>query len=84
MLTCKQLLDGLNEYLDETMDGETRALLEAHVGRCPNCWVIVDTTKRTLQVYRGMEPKAIPQDVHDRLMRALNKKLGSQQQPPQC
>jgi anti-sigma factor RsiW len=77
------LLDGLNDYLDEKLDAETRALLEAHVGRCPNCWVIVDTTKKTLQVYRGMEPKQLPQDIHDRLMRALQKKLGNQPHPPQ-
>jgi anti-sigma factor RsiW len=83
LLTCKQLLDGLNDYLDEKLDAETRALLEAHVGRCPNCWVIVDTTKKTLQVYRGMEPKQLPQDIHDRLMRALQKKLGNQPHPPQ-
>lgn len=83
MLTCKQLLDGLNDYLDQTCDGETRAMLEAHIGRCPNCWVIVDTTKKTLQVYRGMEPKEIPQDIHDRLMRAIQKKVAGQQ-PPKC
>jgi len=68
----------LNEFLDETVDQELRQRLEAHVTECPNCFVICDTTKRTIRVFKGMEPQAIPSDVHSRLMRALDKKMASQ------
>lgn len=77
MLTCKEFLQELNDYLDETVDREIRAKLEAHVTRCPNCFVIVDTTKRTLQVYKGMEPQVIPSEIETRLMKALEKKMAS-------
>ena len=60
MLTCKEFLSELNEYLDEQIDAELKAKLQNHVNECPNCWVIVDTTKRTIQVYKGMEPQEIP------------------------
>lgn len=77
MLTCKEFLQELNEYLDENIDAELRAKLEAHVNNCPNCFVIFDTTRRTIQVYKGMEPQIIPNDVHDRLMSALDKRLAA-------
>ena len=77
MLTCKEFLEGLNDFLDETADREIRTNLEKHVTECPNCWVIFDTTKKTLQVFKGLEPKVIPADVHDRLLRALEKKMAA-------
>ncbi|MGA2182413.1 MAG: zf-HC2 domain-containing protein [Bryobacteraceae bacterium] len=77
LLTCKDFLQELSEYLDETVDAELKAHLEAHVTQCPNCWVILDTTKKTVQVYKGVQPQVIPQDVHDRLMAALEKKMAA-------
>ena len=75
MLTCKEFLQELNQYLDEEIDAELRVKLEAHINNCPNCFVIFDTTKRTLQVYKGMEPQVIPGEVHARLMTALEKRM---------
>jgi Putative zinc-finger len=75
LVTCKQFLQELNDYLDPTVDAAIKANLEAHVNKCPNCFVIVDTTLKTLQVYKGMEPKAIPEDVEARLWKAIERKL---------
>ncbi|MBL8296379.1 MAG: zf-HC2 domain-containing protein [Bryobacterales bacterium] len=77
MLTCKDFLGWLNEYLDQTADPETRQQLEAHVKACPNCWVIYDTTKQTVQIYKGMEAQEIPSAVHDRLVQALQRRMES-------
>jgi len=59
------------------MDAEVRAKLEEHISGCPNCWVIADTTRRTIQIYKGMEPYPVPADVQDRLMAALDRKMAS-------
>ena len=75
MLTCKDFLSELTDYLDEAVDAEVRAKLEKHITECPNCWVIADTTKKTIKIYKGMEPYAIPSDVESRLMAALEKKM---------
>ncbi len=75
MLTCKQFLRELNDYLDETLDPASRASLQQHVTECPNCWVVADTTAKTLKVYKGMEAQAVPEHIHDRLMAALEKKM---------
>jgi len=77
LLTCKEFLQELNQYLDEDTDAELRIKLEAHVNGCPNCFVIFDTTRRTIQVYKGMEAQVIPPDVHSRLMSALEKRLAA-------
>ena len=74
MLTCKEFLQELNEYLDETADQELKTKLHDHVTECPNCFVIFDTTQRTIRVYKGMEAQTIPSEVHGRLMRALEKR----------
>ncbi|MBK5293539.1 MAG: zf-HC2 domain-containing protein [Acidobacteriia bacterium] len=73
MLTCKEFLGWLNEYLDETAAAEIRSLVESHISTCPNCWVIHDTTKKTLQVYKGMEPQLLPPEIHNRILSLLEK-----------
>ena len=79
MLTCKDFLGELSDYLDETIDAELRNKLERHITECPNCWVIADTTRKTIQIYKGMEPYPIPADVESRLMKALEKKMAARQ-----
>ncbi len=77
MLTCKQFLAELSEYLDETLGLEERKKLEDHINACPNCWVIADTTKKTIEVYKCSQPVAIPTDLRTRLMKALERKMAS-------
>jgi hypothetical protein len=77
LLTCKQFLQELNDYLDPTGDPDIKRRLESHVTECPNCFVIVDTTKKTLQVYKGCQPQQIPEDVKTRLLKALERKMAA-------
>ena len=77
MLTCKEFLQELSDYLDETVDAEVKARLEQHIALCPNCWVVCDTTKRTIKIYKGMEPFSLPGDVQSRLLSALEKKMAA-------
>ena len=77
LLTCKQFLEELTDYLDEKTDPELRQKLEQHISDCPNCWVICDTTKKTIQIYKGMDPVSIAPDIHDRLMAALEQKMAA-------
>lgn len=79
MLTCRDFLAELGDYLDERIDAELRAELERHITECPNCWVIAGTTKKTIEIYKGMEPYPIPQEVESRLMQALEKKMAARQ-----
>ncbi len=78
LLTCKEFLKELSEYLDDRTDADIRAKLEKHTSECPNCWVICDTTKKTIKIYKGMDQAcSIPEDVHARLMAAVEKKIAA-------
>jgi len=78
-LTCKDFLKELSDYLDECACSEVRAKLEQHMTACPNCWVIADTAKKTIKIYKGMDPYPIPKDVEARLLQALEKKMAAGQ-----
>jgi Putative zinc-finger len=77
LLTCKEFLQELADYLDSTVDAELRVKLERHISECPNCFVILDTTQKTLKVYKGVEPQAIPDEVQVRLMKAVERKMAA-------
>ena len=77
MLTCKQFLQELNDFLDETLDPQVRRELERHVNECPNCWVLCNTTEKTLRVFKGMEAKPVPADIQERLLAALEKRMAA-------
>ena len=77
LLTCKEFLQELTDYLDSTVDAELRVKLERHISECPNCFVILDTTQKTIKVYKGVEPQAIPDEVHVRLMKAVERKMAA-------
>jgi hypothetical protein len=75
LLTCKEFLAELSDYLDEQTSTEIKSKLERHIQECPNCWVICDTTRKTISVYKGMKSCTIPTDVHSRLMAAVERKI---------
>jgi anti-sigma factor (TIGR02949 family) len=73
-MSCSQFLQELNEYLDDAMDSATRAELERHLSKCPKCRVIWDTTRKTVRVYKGLEPYPIPPQLESRLLKAIARK----------
>ena len=77
MLTSKDFLHELSDYLDESADAELRAKLEQHISECPNCWVVCNTTEKTLRVFKGAEAKAVPADMQNRLLAALEKRIAA-------
>jgi len=77
LLTCKEFLAELTDYLDERTEAGVRAEIEAHLTKCPNCWVVCDTTRKTIQVFKGLTSCDIPDDVHSRLMAAVDRKIAA-------
>jgi anti-sigma factor (TIGR02949 family) len=76
LVTCNKFMDELSEYLDEDVEAGLRQELEAHMAQCPNCWVMVDTTKKTLEIYKGLEAEPLSDDLKSRLMEAIHAKAG--------
>ena len=53
-MKCSDFLKELTDYLDNTMDPHTKAELEEHLQWCHNCYVVCNTTKSTIEIYRGL------------------------------
>ena len=77
MLTCKEFLSELGDFLDKSCASDLRAKLEAHLTQCPNCFVVADTTKKTVEVYKGMTAQELPPEIKCRLNKALEAKMRS-------
>ena len=60
LLTCKEFLQELTDYLDSTVDAELRLKLERHINECPNCFVILDTTQEDHQGVQGNAAAGYP------------------------
>lgn len=72
-LSCQEVLDQLEGYLDDEGEpGELRVEVEAHLVRCHDCHVYVDSVKRTILLVKGDEP-AMPLHLSDQLHSALLK-----------
>ena len=71
MSACKKLLAEVSNYLDNELDAGLRAEIEGHMRRCPDCYVIIDSTRKTVQVYRGCQPYDVSQALHNRIEEAL-------------
>jgi len=74
-LKCKSVIRELSNYLDGDLDGVLKLDLERHLQHCEDCTMVVDQTKRTVEIFCGSEPLELPTDVRSRLHQALHKKI---------
>ena len=70
-MTCTDFLKELTDYLDATIDASTRAELEDHLAWCHNCYVICNTTKKTIEIYRDSQLYELPDDLRTKLQIAI-------------
>ena len=70
-MTCKEFLSLLDDLIDGTVPTETRAELQAHLGHCGHCEVILNTTRKTIEIYRSHEVYELPAGLRDRLHAAI-------------
>ena len=75
MLTCRQFLGALCDYLDGTQDPSACADVEEHLGKCSRCRIVCETTRRTVTLYRTMAVvRPVPAEVESRLLAAIAKR----------
>jgi anti-sigma factor RsiW len=74
-LNCQGLIAELTEYLDGDLGAGIRAELEQHLAKCQNCRIVVDTTRKTIEIFCNAEPAPLPADVRGRLHDALVQRL---------
>jgi len=72
MLTCRELIDFLNEYVDGTLDVTRRAAFDAHLRACPDCVHYLSSYRATMDLCKeAAADDPILADVPDDLVRAI-------------
>ena len=79
-MKCKDFLKELNEYLDGNIDVQLKTELEEHLQWCHNCFVVCNTTKKTIEIYRDNEVYHLPDPIRDRLKQAIVAKCKSKRE----
>ncbi len=72
-LNCERLLGSLSEYIDGELNPELCREIEKHLAGCKNCRVVLNTTKRTIDLVQAPTEKPdLPDDVRERLFKRLD------------
>ena len=53
---CRKLLASLSEYVDGALDESICDVIEQHMGECERCEIVVDTLRKTVELYRSLAP----------------------------
>lgn len=72
MLTCEEILNLLSDYVDGQLSPELCKEIERHMAECRDCYVVVDSFRKTLILYHRLDPPEMPREVEARLFRVLN------------
>lgn len=70
-MNCTDFLSQLTDYFDGEISPELLAEVRAHLGECQHCKVVVNTTRQTIEVYRGNEIYDVSDELRERLHSAI-------------
>lgn len=68
---CREFFEQLSDYIDGELAASLCIELEQHLADCPNCRVVVDTTRKTVSLYRRTGQAELPAGVSERLWLAI-------------
>jgi hypothetical protein len=70
-VNCTDLLAKLNDYFEGDIDPSLMAEINEHLGCCSHCEVVVTTTRKTVNIYRGSQVYQLPDELADRMRAAI-------------
>jgi anti-sigma factor RsiW len=70
-VTCTEFIAQLDDFLDARVSAALRADLEEHLRTCEHCVITLNTTRKTIEVYRSNELYELPNALRDRLQKAI-------------
>jgi predicted anti-sigma-YlaC factor YlaD len=70
-VTCTEFLAILDDVIDESIAAQTRAEIENHLKGCGHCEVVLNTVRKTIEIYQCHELYELPTDVSSRLHAAI-------------
>jgi len=73
-MVCKEIRELFSEYLDDSLSGEKKALVEEHLSLCEACRQEVASLDSVLRELHTLEPVKPPQDFLDQLHRRMEER----------
>ena len=70
-MTCTDFLSQLTDYFDGQISPELLEEVRTHTASCHHCEVVLDTTGKTISVFRDNEIYELPNDFQERLHAAI-------------
>lgn len=70
-MTCTEFLAQLDDLIDDAVTSQMRADLQEHLRGCDHCVVTLNTTRKTIEIYRSHEIYELPTGLRDRLHAAI-------------
>lgn len=71
---CMNAIQEISRYLDGELEEDLKRSLLAHLEVCHNCRIVVDTTRKTIELYCDGKLFPLPDEVRSRLHEALRRK----------
>ncbi|MGD8558967.1 MAG: zf-HC2 domain-containing protein [Gammaproteobacteria bacterium] len=72
MLSCKEITENANSYLDRELPFFTRMKVKLHLKMCVHCRRYVDQLQMTIEALKSMKPDdAVSDEVVDNIVRSM-------------
>ncbi|HZU09701.1 MAG TPA: zf-HC2 domain-containing protein [Pseudacidobacterium sp.] len=70
-MTCTEFIALLDDLMEDRVSASLRAELEEHLRGCEHCVVTLNTTRKTIEIYRSHELYELPNELRERLQKAI-------------
>lgn len=70
-MTCTEFIAQLDDFLEDKAPPALKAELEEHLRTCEHCVITMNTTRKTIEIYRSHELYELPNELRVRLQKAI-------------
>lgn len=82
MLSCRDVVAQLSEYLDQELSASQRQSLDYHLEHCVHCTALYDSTRKTIRLVTESATWDLPLSVFDRIAENVLSELRNRLPPP--
>jgi anti-sigma factor RsiW len=70
-MTCRELVEVVTDYLDDTLPKQDRARLEEHLEQCPYCMEYIEQMRQTIEALGELREESIAPETREELVEAF-------------
>jgi predicted anti-sigma-YlaC factor YlaD len=81
MMTCKELVELVTEFLDEELDSDTEERFRDHLAMCDGCERYLDQVKETIHTLGELPRETLPGEIRGALLAAFREDAAQEPTP---